>query len=309
MPSKSMSKRIASGVLDDLSVFAVVAEHASFVEASRRMRVPTSSVSRAVARLEEQLDVQLLRRTSRRVTLTDEGRQLHQQARAHIEGLEEALAAVVDQHPEPSGVVRVTAPAYTGATRVTEALAAFAVAHPKITIELDATNAFRDLLQDGFDFGIRVGPFQNPDFVARRIWRGTFGLFAAPELAEKMLTGRAKITRADIETGPCVVLRPSATWRFVDKRGDVVSVTPNMRFSVNDPRAALSAAKLGIGIALAPVDATTRASGELVQLSADFGEPEAVDLYVVYPTRRLLPQRVRLAIDWLSDPKRTPAAT
>jgi DNA-binding transcriptional LysR family regulator len=257
-------------------------------------------VSRAVARLEEQLDVQLLRRTSRRVTLTDEGRQLHHQASAHIEGLEEALATVVDQHPEPSGVVRVTAPAYTGATRITDALAAFAVAHPKITIELDATNAFRDLLQDGFDFGIRVGPFQNPDFVTKRIWRGTFGLFAAPKLAKQLLAGRKRLTRADVETAPCVVLRPSATWRFTDSRGEVVSITPNSRFSVNDPRAALNAAKLGVGIALAPVDAAARDTKELIQLSADFGEPEAVDLYVVYPTRRLLPQRVRMAIDWLA---------
>jgi DNA-binding transcriptional LysR family regulator len=303
MRSKSISKS-TTGVLDDLSVFAVVAEHASFVEASRRLSIPTSSVSRAVARIEEQLDVQLLRRTSRRVTLTDEGRQLHQQARAHIEGLQEALATLVDQHPEPSGVVRVTAPAYTGATRVTDALATFAVAHPKITIELDATNAFRDLLQDGFDFGIRVGPLQNPDFVSRRIWRGSFGLFASPAFAQHLLAGRAQISRADLENGPCVVLRPSVTWRFAGTRGEIVNVTPNARFSVNDPRAALNAAALGVGIALSPVDAAARSSGELVQLSTDFGEPEAIDLYVVYPTRRLLPQRVRLAIDWLGDPTR-----
>jgi DNA-binding transcriptional LysR family regulator len=295
-----------AGALDDLSVFVVVAEHASFVEASRRMGIPTSSVSRAVARLEEQLGLPLLRRTSRRVVLTDEGRQLHHQARPHLEGLEEAFATAVDQHPEPSGVVRVTAPAYTGATRVTDALAAFALAHPKITIELDATNAFRDLLQDGFDFGIRVGPLQNPDFVSRRLWRGSFGLFAAPALAKQLLAGRARINRKDLETGACIVLRPSATWRFLDARGEIICVTPNARFAVNEPRAALNAATLGLGVALAPLDAAATNGGELVRLAADFGEPESIDLYVVYPTRRLLPLRVRMAIDWLADPQRTP---
>src|SRR5436305_1615516 len=81
-----------------------VAQHASCVEASRRLAIPTSSVSRAVARLEDELDVQLLRRTSRKVAVTDEGRQLLLRAAAHVEGLEEALASAADRHPEPSGV-------------------------------------------------------------------------------------------------------------------------------------------------------------------------------------------------------------
>ena len=119
-----------SGALDDLAVFVSVAENASFAEASRRLRVPTSSVSRAVARLEESLGVSLLRRSSRAVTLTDEGRDLLASAATHLEGLEEALRAAADRKTEPSGVVRVTAPAFTGSTRVATALGAFALAHP-----------------------------------------------------------------------------------------------------------------------------------------------------------------------------------
>src|SRR4051812_3454636 len=100
------------GALDDLAVFVSVAQHVSFVQASRRLGIPPSSVSRSVARLEEDLGVALLRRTSRKVAVTDDGRQLLLRAAAHVEGLEEALATAADRHPEPSGVVRVTAPAY-----------------------------------------------------------------------------------------------------------------------------------------------------------------------------------------------------
>ncbi len=294
-------RRPVSGALDDLTIFAGVAQHSSFVEASRRLAIPTSSVSRAVARLEDELGVLLLRRTSRNVLLTDEGRQLFLHARPHLEGLEEALASAADRHPEPSGVVRVTAPAFTGSTRVTEALASFAAAYPKITIELDASNLLRDLVHEGYDFGIRVGPLQHADFVTRRLWRGQFGLFASPAFAAQVLGTQTAISRATIEREACVVLRPGGTWRFVTPRSEPIAVTPCARFAVNDPRAALQVARRGLGMALAPVDAWLMDPEGLSRLHTDFGEPEAIDLFVVYPSRRLLPQRVRLAIDWLAE--------
>jgi len=288
------------GALDDLAVFASVARHASFVEASRRLGIPTSSVSRAVARLEEDLACQLLRRTSRTVALTDEGRQLALRASVHLEGLQEALASAADRHAELTGVVRVTAPAYTGATRVARALAAFALAHPKVTIELDATNTIRDLIQDGYDFGVRVGPDASPDFVARRLWQGNFGLFAARGFVKRALGGEPRVDRAALERGPCVVLRTASTWRFRAPGGPAFDVTPSARFAVNDPRAAVDVARQGVGIVLAPLDAAEEHGRELVRLRADFGEPEPADLFAVYPTRRLLPRRVRLAIEWLA---------
>jgi DNA-binding transcriptional LysR family regulator len=292
--------RRSAPALDDLAVFVSVAQHASFVEASRRLAIPTSSVSRAVARLEEQLGVQLLRRTSRRVGVTDEGRQLLLRVAVHLEGLEEALATAADQHPEPSGVVRVTAPAYTGSTRIAGALAAFALAYPKITIELDATNAIRDLVQDGFDFGIRIGPYLHPDFVARKLWEGRFGLFASKKFIKRVLRGKPRVDRETLERESCIVLRTPMKWRFRAKGGDAIEVSPNARFVLNDPRGAVDVARRGVGIVLAPVDAVDAADRELVRLRADFGEPEPMALYVVYPTRRLLPQRVRLAIEWLA---------
>ena len=290
-----------AGGLDDLAVFVVVAEHASFIEASRRLAIPTSSVSRAVARLEEQLGVPLLRRTSRKVVVTDDGRQLRLGAAAHLEGLQEALAATADRRSEPSGIVRVTAPTYTGSTRVSRALAAFALVHPKVTVELDASNAFHDLVRDGFDFAVRVGEGLSPDLVGRRLWQAPFGLFATPEVVRSALRGHPVVTREGLERGPCVVLRATAVWRFRDAKGALVEVSPRARFAVNDPRAAWEAASQGLGIVLAPLDMPADPLRALVPLKADFGEPEPVDLYIVYPTRRLLPRRVRMAIDWLVE--------
>jgi LysR family transcriptional regulator AphB len=293
-----------TGVLDDLDLFVAVAQHSSFAEAARRTVVGTSSVSRAVARLEEQLGVVLLRRTSRKVVLTDEGRQLLQYAAPHVDGLKEALAATAEQRAQPSGLVRITAPTYTGATRVARALAAFALAHPQIRIDLDASNELNDLLEEGFDFAIRVGPIVDADFVVRHLWRGEFGLFAAPAFVRGALGGRTAIARERLERGPCIVLRSSAIWRFRDAKGRAAEVKPGVRFAVNDPRGALEVARQGLGIALAPLDAVADGAGELVALTTELGAPEPIDLFVVYPTRRMLPLRVRLTIDWLAGSKR-----
>jgi DNA-binding transcriptional LysR family regulator len=298
--SANGTTRFAGGVLDDLELFVAVAQEQSFVAAARRARLGTSSVSRAVARLEGQLGLVLLRRNSRKVVLTDEGRELVHKAAAHLDELQGALAATADGRAELSGVVRVTAPAYTGATRVARALAAFAAAHPQVRIELDASNRLHDLLDDGFDFAVRIGPVADADFVARPLWRGEFCLVAAPAFVRATLHGRARVTRALLESDCCIVLRPAARWRFVAARGRTIEIAPGARFVVNDPRGALEVARQGLGIALVPLDALD-ASDELVRLDADLGTPAPIDLFVVYPARRQLSRRVRLAIDWLAD--------
>ena len=288
--------------LDDLAIFAAVGHHQSFVGASRRLGLPTSSVSRAVARLEEALRLSLLRRTSRRVALTDAGRQLLLGTAPLLEGLGEALDAVLERGDSLQGTVRATAPAFTGATRVATALAAFAAAHPQIVAELDTANGFRDLVAEGYDFAIRAGASADADFVSRRLWRSTFGLFATRALVTATIGRRRAITRSELAAAPAVVARATSTWSFL--HGDQPSVIrPNVRFAVNDPRAVAAVARQGLGFAVLPSDVLATQDERLVSVPTDFGAPEPMDLHLIYPSRRLLPQRVRLAIDWLFQPR------
>ena len=284
--------------LDDLAVFVAVAEGRSFSAASERLRLPASSVSRAVARLEGDLGVALLRRTSRSVALTEEGRDLLQHSLPHIDGLNDAIRGAGEQAPEVRGLVRVTAPAFTGRTRIARLLAAFAAAHPDVQVELDASNAMRDLVDDGFDFGIRVGPEVRPDFVARRLWQSRFRLYATRAFVRSELGNHGVLTRELAERVPAIVTRANATWTFVDESGARCTIKPNQRFFVNDPRAAVEIARRGIGLVLAPREAV-RKRDELDRVKTDFGEAQPTELFVVYPSSRLLPRRVRLAIDWL----------
>ena len=287
-------------LFDDLAVFVCVAQNAGFSVAARQLKRPLTNVSRSVARLEDAVGVKLLQRTSRRVQVTDEGRQLLLGVATHLDGIDEALAAASDRRPELSGVVRVTAPAYTGSTRVSLALADFALAHPGVGVELDASNARHDLIRDGFDFAIRPGPIEQLDFVVRRLWQGEFGLFAARSFVQNHLEGNLRLGRRDLAAAPCVVLRSNAVWRFRDDKGRDFELTPSARFAVNDPRAAVEVARRGVGIVLAPVDAVAP-EVDFLRLVPEFGEPLPVDLFVVYPSRRLLPRRVRAAIEWIAQ--------
>ena len=297
-----MMRSAQTALFDDVAVFVCVAQHAGISAAARELKRPLTNVSRAVARLEDELGVKLLQRTSRRVQLTDEGRQLLVSAAGHLDGLEEALAAAADRRPELSGVVRVTAPAYTGSTRVSFALTDFALAHPGVAVEVDASNTRHDLIRDGFDFAIRTGPLESSDLVVRRLWQGEFGLYAAPSFVANHLAGSLTLTRQAFASAPCVVLRSAVAWHFRDPKGRDLALMPSPRFAVNDPRAAVAVAARGLGIVLAPVDAVAPELG-LRRLLPDFGEPAPIDLVIVYPSRRLLARRVRAAIEWLAQPR------
>lgn len=285
--------------LDDVAVFVTVASQHSFVQAARRLRMPTSTVSRSVARLEEALATRLLQRTSRSVALTDEGRALVARAAGHLEGLAAALSATAEERSEITGRLRVTAPAFTGSTRVAAALAGFAAAHPAVTVELDVSNTLRDLLEDGYDFGIRVGPTVDADFIAKKLWTGSFGIFATKSCADRLFGQRKRVRRADLERGPCVVMRTSTTWRFRDRAGALVQVNPAKSFVLNDPRGVAEVARRGVGIAQLPLELAADMP-ELERLSTELGEPEPLELFAVYPSKRLLPLRVRAALDWLA---------
>ncbi len=290
------------GGLDDLATYVAVAEATSFRGAARRTGLSTSAVSRAVERLETRLGAPLLRRTTRSVTLTDEGRRLLDEAFAPLAQLRTALATAEEPTEVLRGTLRVTAPAYTGRTSLTRALATFAAGHPELVVELDATNAFRDLVGDRYDFGVRVGPAVDADFVARRLFRGPMGLFCTPALRRATAGRRRTIDRTTLEQAPAIVLRRTSTWRFRTTAGEVIEVRPRARFLVNDPGAAAEAARHGLGFVLCPPEAAA-AHPELESVRCDFGVPEAVDLFVVHPSRRLLSQRARRAIDWLCDPE------
>jgi len=286
--------------LQDVQLFVAVARAASFVGASRKTGVPTSTVSRAVARLEDSLGKPLLHRTSRRVSLTQEGAWLLERTGSLMEELGSALADLRAREIEPSGTLRVTAPVLTGAEHIAPALLAFAAAHPKVKLELELTNAVLDLREAGLDLAFRAGPITEADVVARKLWEAPFVLAASPAFLKKELGGRRRVSATRLRELPAVVARAGATWKLRLADGPLSEVKPQERVVVSDPRVAVAAAQAGLGVVRAPLSLVRRKGSGLVQVECEQGEPEPRALFAVYPSRRLLPLRVRAAIDWVT---------
>jgi len=283
----------------DVQLFVAVARAASFVGASRKTGVPTSTVSRAVARLEDALGQRLLNRTSRRVVPTEEGVWLLERTGPLLDELGGALSDVKARGDEPRGTLRVTAPVMTGSERIGQALIGYAARHPGLSLDLRLTNAVLNLQEEGLDLAFRAGPIADSELVARKLWDAPFVLAASPSFAKKALAGRKQLTAAKLAELPAVVTQPGAPWRFRGKDGKLTELRPNPHFTVNDPRVAVAAAKAGLGVVRAPRELVQGEGSALTTLGCELGEPEARTLFAVYPARRLLPLRVRAAIDWV----------
>ncbi|RYZ01497.1 MAG: LysR family transcriptional regulator [Myxococcales bacterium] len=291
--------------LSDVQLFVAVARAASFVGASRKTGVPTSTVSRAIARLEESLGKRLLHRTSRRVSLTQEGAWLLERTASLMEELDVAVADLRARETVPSGTLRVTAPLMTGAEHIAPALLSFAAAHPRVRLQLELTNAVLALREEGLDLAFRAGPVVEADVIARKLWEAPFALAASPAFVKKALGGRSRVSAEQLAELPAVVARPGATWKLRGADGTVSELQPRERVAVSDPRVAVAAAQAGLGVVRAPLALVRRKGSGLVRLQCELGEPEPRALFVVYPSRRLLPLRVRAAIDWVA--KRLPS--
>jgi DNA-binding transcriptional LysR family regulator len=286
--------------LDDLQLFIAVARTRSFVAAARRLGVPTSTLSRRIAALETALGARLLQRTSRRVGLTDEGARLVERAGRQLDDLVAVVDQTIDRDVEPAGRLRVTAPVLTGAHRIAPALFAFATAHPKIVLELNLTNAIVPLVEAGYDLAFRAGPIADRELIARKLWSIPQRFAAAASIVRGALGGKTRISRDALARVPAIVTRASR-WHLIDRRGVVEELATHDRVMVNDPRVAIAAAVAGLGVVCATVDALAAYGPSLIELTITGRRPEPRDLFAVYPSRTLVPTRVRAALAWVLE--------
>jgi len=237
--------------LDDLEAFIAVADHASFTAGAVALSTTASVLSRAVTRLENRLGAQLLRRTTRQVTLTDAGTQYLEQARAAFGLLGDAERQVQGSSGALTGRVRISVPTTWGHYRLPALLARFTRAHPEVGVELNITNRNVDLVAEGFDLAIRLGEFADSGLVVRKLADEPLCLVASPGYLERAGMPEAL---ADLEKHSClpfVLPRTGrlATWVF--RNGDAdIEWTARSTVSVSDDvLGVVSLAVAGAGIA------------------------------------------------------------
>ena len=280
--------------LNDVAIFVQVVRCGSFAEAARRLGVPPNTLSRRVQQLEAQLGTRLMQRSTRHLTLTSAGQVFLERCSGAVEGLMDAGEELQAVNQEPSGLVRVAAPADFFDFFAMEWLTEFLAAHPKVRVDFVLSDGRADLIADRIDVALRGGILEDSSLFARKVLdAGNVGLVASPAYVARQ---GVPDTLQDLAGHDCLVFgHPSgkATWRVTGPDGAQAEVQVSGRFSGNTAQALRKAALAGLGIALLPSTLTQRdlRAGLLVPVLPEYRR-QGHGVHMVYPSRRYLPLAV-----------------
>ncbi|WP_198120400.1 LysR family transcriptional regulator [Massilia rhizosphaerae] len=282
--------------LDELHVFIAILDAGSMAAAARKLGRSPAAVTRILAQLETRAGARLFERSTRRLTPSETGLRLAEQARRLLADYDAAL-----QPPgagAPRGLLRITAPTAFGRRHVAPIVTRFLLRHPDIQVDLLLSDRNVDLIEEDIDAALRIGALSNMSLVARRLGEVGRVTVASPAYLDRRGTPRAPADLADHELIMSTAVRSVAEWRFAGAgREHVVRYSPRLR--VNDVEAMLAAARDGFGIARAlsyQVEPDLRA-GLLRRLLVDY-EPEPVPVHLVLRSSRHMAPRLRAFVDF-----------
>ncbi len=295
------NESMANQDFNDLLAFMAVARERSFTRAAAKLGVVQSTLSHTIKRLESQMGLRLLTRTTRSVGLTEAGERLQRSVAPRVEEIERDIAELMALRDKPSGTIRITLSDHALEKTVWPKLAPVLKKYPDIKVEFSLDTAFRNIVEDGFDAGIRLGESVEKDMVAVRVgpdWR--LVAVASPEYLKQHPKPKHP---QDLVKHVCIKRREAAgghyVWEFA-KNGPDLRVRVEGQVTFNDSRAMIDAAVRGFGIAYVPEDMVTRhvRSGELVIVLDDWS-PKFDGYYIYYPTSRQNSAAFKVIVDAL----------
>ena len=289
--------------IQQLVAFATAARNGSFARAGRELSQTPSTIAKSIGRLESQLGVKLFHRTTRQVSLTTDGQQLFEQCQRILDEVEALRTFAAGASGEPTGVLRVEMPVTFGKRVVMPVLAKLLERYPRLRIDARLSDKYSDVIREGLDAVVRVGELTDSRLVARQVSQQMLLLCASPDYLARH--GRPR-NPDDLARHRCMVFRVPTTGRDrpyqfrVD--GEGVDLQPEARLRLGDGEALVEAATAGLGLVQVPEVMLTDAlaAGRVVEVLEEF-RPAPMPISVVYPTTRMLPARVRVFIDALSE--------
>ncbi|MEJ2575360.1 MAG: LysR family transcriptional regulator [Gammaproteobacteria bacterium] len=285
----------------DIETFVAVVDLGSFSAAAERLGTAKSAVSRRVAQLEGRLGARLLNRTTRRLSLTDAGRALHERAKRILSDLEEAEGEVAHAEAALRGRLKVATPLSFGLLHLGPALEDFLIQHPELEVELDLNDRQVDLVSEGFDLALRIGQLTDSSLIARRISTVRRVTVASPDYLARHGTPQHP-GELDRHHGLRYTNVPrQEAWSYFDAQGRPVRPRVPDRLAANNGELLADAAERGLGIAVQPTFMVHEAlrEGRLRAVLTDWTLAEQ-GMYLVYPPGRFLSQRVRAYSDHLA---------
>ena len=288
--------------LSNLKAFARVVATGSFSEAARRLRTSKSLISRQIAALEAELGVRLFHRTTRSLSLTDEGRSYHEQVVRILAELEEADRSISQLRATPRGRLRVNAPMSFGFLHLAPAVPDFLARYPEVELDVTMNDRYVDLVDEGFDVAIRLGRLADSSLVARRLAPMRRVVCASPYYFERHgIPARPEELR-DHRCLAYSLNTPVDEWRFADADGRPISVEIRGPLRANNGDILRTAAIRDLGIVNLPsfIIGNDLRLGSLVSILEPFLVQDA-GVHAVYPHSRHLSAKVRAFVDFLAE--------
>lgn len=287
--------------LDCDRLFVAVMETGSFAAAAQRLGLSSGQASKLLTRLETDLGVRLLNRTTRALSPTEVGQAYYDRIRAILDDLDTLDAQVKDRAATPRGRLKLTAPLTFGTLRLVPALNDFASLYSQIELDVSFTDRMVNLVDEGFDAAIRAGRVTDSSLIARRLCDMQTILVASDAY---LFANGTPQHPTDLVRHRCIIdtnFRDPLLWRFRENGASfTVPLTGRLRYS--NAEACLQAAEMGLGIAHVPdfVAGPSLAQGRVRALLCDFGD-EAGGIFAMYPPGRHLAAKVRLLVDFLAQ--------
>ena len=270
-----------------------VIETGSFSAVARELGTSQPRVSKQIAALESQLGVRLIRRSTRKLSMTEEGERLYVEARRIVEAVSE-VESQLKGAGEPQGTLRIACPPVFAQLKLLPLAASFMQQYPQLTLEFSVHDRFVDLVEDGIDVAVRIGELADTGLHARRIGTARRICVASPRYLKGYGTPK---TPADLRAHNCILytlLATGVTWPF-----DGMPVKVSGRVRGNSPEVVTTMAQSGLGIAMAPhfLFADALAAGDLREILEDWPIP-GLPIHALYLARRYVPARIRLFVEY-----------
>jgi DNA-binding transcriptional LysR family regulator len=288
--------------LSDIAVFIQVINSGSFTAAADRLELSRSVISKYISRLEDQLGVRLLNRTTRRLHLTEAGELFYNRCQHSLDEIEAAELEVSELQKEPKGRLRLNVPMSFGILHVAPMLKDFQLRYPDVTIDMNLEDRQINLVEEGYDMAIRIAELPDSSLVARRLGPCRHVLCASPEYLENH---GIPLTPDDLGSHRALTYGYHDTpreWKMLATNGQYISVRVNSHMHMNNSLALREAALAGAGLLLCPsfIAGQDIRAGRLQVVLPRYRLLE-VSIYAVYPQRRHLSPKVRAFTEFMSE--------
>lgn len=287
-------------ILPLMEAFAAVVEAGSFTDAAEQLSLSKSFVSKQVSQLENQMGTRLLHRSTRKLSLTDEGKQFYTRCKLIVDEARKAQEEITDNRTNPRGRIKIAIPQSVAISNLSSVFKQFQEKYPNIVLEIIASGARENLIDEGYDLALRIGRLQDSTLISRRLAECRYQTVASPQYLEKF---EKPSHPKELAKHNCLIYASSSGhWAYQKKNGEPMTVPARGNLICNDGNLIIDAVLNGQGIAYGPsiLYQPHIAQGKLVLLFEDYAVPPVL-ISIVYPSKQNLSRKVSVLIDFLSE--------